>query len=348
MPQPSHAKSGGKPATRSRAGRASRNRTAGRSPAAATAVAVAAPVMTSATPRKVRRPLPAYLLPVRLWQVVVWQIAVLAALATWRPFDARTITALSVGGVAVLATSVRVRGRCGCEWLATAVTFRRRGDVDAADPPGDPLETVLPALQIRNHTDRAGNSVGIAGVGDGWSLQRLQHGVVQSAQDARALGFASGPHAHRHRQPGAESQHDEGEQRRTHGEAQPEGSGRGVGQRMRHPGGIVQPVEPQHERLHRDVDGDGNQAGQPAPGQRPEDDCRDQVGAGHRGREREQLRRDGRGYAEVGRDRQHKTPAQQPRLQPLARRGAAQRSASRSATDNPAMTPTSGSNGVAP
>ena len=65
------------------------------------------------------------MLPVRLWQVVVWQLAVLAALAWLRPAGAREIAVLAVGGVAVVSSSVRIRGLTGCEWGAVTLRFRR-------------------------------------------------------------------------------------------------------------------------------------------------------------------------------------------------------------------------------
>lgn len=104
-----------------------------------------------------RSPL-AYLLPVHLTQIVVWQLAVLAGIGWFRPVGARTVVVLAVAGLAVLATSVRVDGRCGYEWLASWIAYRRR-----------PEPAPLPELDLRTHTDRLGSRTGLAGVDGAWS-----------------------------------------------------------------------------------------------------------------------------------------------------------------------------------
>lgn len=113
-----------------------------------------------AGPRRVRRSPLAYLLPIHLAQVIVWQLAVLAAIGiAWsRPYGPRTVVVLGLAGLAVLATSVRVHGRCGYDWLAARVAFHRSRDV--ASPPD---------LDLRTHTDRLGNRTGLAGLGATWS-----------------------------------------------------------------------------------------------------------------------------------------------------------------------------------
>lgn len=110
------------------------------------------------TRRSARRSVLAYLLPIHLGQVVVWQLAALAAIGWFRPVGTRTVVVLTLGGLAVLATSVRVRGRCGYEWLVAWLTFRRSRATEA-----------LPELDLRVHTDRVGNRTGLAGLDGSWS-----------------------------------------------------------------------------------------------------------------------------------------------------------------------------------
>jgi type VII secretion protein EccE len=108
--------------------------------------------------RRARRAPLDYLLPVHLGQVVVWQLAALAAIGWFRPVGTRTVVVLALGGLAVLASSVRVGGRCGYEWLATWLTYRRARET-----------APLPELDLRTHTDRVGNRTGLAGLGGSWS-----------------------------------------------------------------------------------------------------------------------------------------------------------------------------------
>ena len=128
----------------------------------------------------------------RLWQVVVWQLAVLAALTGLRPAGGREIAVLAVGGAAVLCSSVRIRGLTGCEWTAVAMRFQRARVRSEPASAADALPALLPSLQIRTHTDRAGNSVGIAGVGEGWSaaVRLAAPAGVDPAQVARVLDEA--------------------------------------------------------------------------------------------------------------------------------------------------------------
>lgn len=148
---------------------------------------------------RVRRPLRAFLFPVRAAQIVVWQLAALAVLATVRPFDALSVTVLVAAVVAVLATSVRIGGLCGYEWLGVLVRFRNApGRVDGPDV----LHAVVPGLSIRTHTDRIGNSVGIAYLDDACSaVVRLDDSgtldvpalieVLREACESRELPLAS-------------------------------------------------------------------------------------------------------------------------------------------------------------
>lgn len=105
-----------------------------------------------------------WLLPIAPRQVVVWQLAGLAVLVTAFPIDWLAIVVITVAALAVAATTVRVGGLCGYQWLAIAVRFLlRRRPADAAATPVLALE---PALAITPHVGRAGHRVGVARVGE--------------------------------------------------------------------------------------------------------------------------------------------------------------------------------------
>ncbi|MEH1017352.1 type VII secretion protein EccE [Micromonospora sp. CPCC 206060] len=93
-------------------------------------------------------------------RLVLWQSAVLGAVAAGGPFGVVGGTLTGAAAVVVLGTGVRWRGRWLSDWVVVRHRFRRRA------------RQALPALpDLRTHTDadRAGNRVGLAGDGRSWS-----------------------------------------------------------------------------------------------------------------------------------------------------------------------------------
>jgi type VII secretion protein EccE len=101
-----------------------------------------------------------WLLPVRVGQVAVWQLAVLAVLATVFALDTRSIVVIVVAALAVVVTSVRIGGLCGYQWVATYLRFwlRRRA---TGQPAATPVRALEPRLSVHTHVDRVGNRVGV-------------------------------------------------------------------------------------------------------------------------------------------------------------------------------------------
>jgi len=111
-----------------------------------------------------------WLVPIRIGQIAVWQIAALAVLANGKPDDVRGIVVTALAGVAVALTSVRLHGLCAYQWIGVHVGYRRRRRARRrAGGSPDPLALLLPDLRTRRHVDRAGNRIGLAHVDDGWS-----------------------------------------------------------------------------------------------------------------------------------------------------------------------------------
>jgi type VII secretion protein EccE len=109
-----------------------------------------------------------WLLPIAARQVVVWQLAALAVLITAFPVDGTAIAVIAVAVLAVAATTVRVGGLCGYQWLAIAARFlvrRRPGEAVAT-----PLLALEPKLTIGTHVGRGGDRIGVTSVGDGHSV----------------------------------------------------------------------------------------------------------------------------------------------------------------------------------
>jgi type VII secretion protein EccE len=102
-----------------------------------------------------------WILPIRVGQVAVWQLGVLAVLATAFPLGSLGVTMIAVAVVAVAATSVRIGGLCAYQWAAIYVRYRLRR---AAPPAQTPMLALLPDLFVHTHVDRAGNRVGIASI----------------------------------------------------------------------------------------------------------------------------------------------------------------------------------------
>jgi type VII secretion protein EccE len=103
----------------------------------------------------------AWLLPIGVAQVAVWQLGALAVLATAFPIDALAIVVMALAAAAVAMTSIRIGGRCGYEWLATYVRYLLRRSSWAGETPVRALE---PRLHIHTYVDRANNRFGIASI----------------------------------------------------------------------------------------------------------------------------------------------------------------------------------------
>ncbi|QWF78118.1 type VII secretion protein EccE [Amycolatopsis sp. CA-230715] len=101
----------------------------------------------------------AWLFPVRVRQIVVWELAAVAVLAVSGFGEVPRIAVSSVAALAVLTTSVRIGGTHFAGWAAAwlGYRFRFRGAPPTAN------------IEIREHVDRAGNRFGVARTGDGWS-----------------------------------------------------------------------------------------------------------------------------------------------------------------------------------
>jgi len=106
-----------------------------------------------------------WLTPVAARQVVVWQLAALAVLITAFPVDGTAIAVIAAAVLAVAATTVRVGGLCGYQWLWLAIrfAFRRR----PGDPATTPVLALEPKLTITAHAGRGGDRSGVASIGDG-------------------------------------------------------------------------------------------------------------------------------------------------------------------------------------
>jgi type VII secretion protein EccE len=107
-----------------------------------------------------------WLMPVSAGQIAVWQVGVLAVLATAFPVvDVPAVIVMAVAGVAIVTTSVRIGGQCGYQWLAIYLKYlsRRKGKNDDAATPVRALE---PDLVIHTHVDRNGNRLGITTLGE--------------------------------------------------------------------------------------------------------------------------------------------------------------------------------------
>jgi type VII secretion protein EccE len=101
--------------------------------------------------------------PVGIGRVAVWELAVVAVVATVYPWRTVSIVVAAVALVAVALTSVRTSGLCLYQWIVVRARFRRH---PATAKGRDPLAIVLPGLTLRRQIDRAGNRAGLADRGD--------------------------------------------------------------------------------------------------------------------------------------------------------------------------------------
>ncbi|MEU6078492.1 type VII secretion protein EccE [Micromonospora sp. NPDC047074] len=141
-------------------------------PPAAPAPATAAPPGTTRRPGVPAMPAPPVgrrsLRGLGVGRLVLWQSAVLGAVAAGGPSDALGGAATGAAAAVVIGTGVRWRGRWLSDWVLVRHRFRHRAR--RALP-------ALPALRIRTDADRAGNRVGLAGDGNSWSaLLRVEPG----------------------------------------------------------------------------------------------------------------------------------------------------------------------------
>jgi type VII secretion protein EccE len=104
--------------------------------------------------------------PVRVGQVALWELAVVAVLATVFPLRPLGIVVAAVALVVIGATSLRWSGLCAYQWIAVHLRFRRRPRTVQGS---DPLGILLPGLRLRRQIDRAGNRAGLAELGDSLS-----------------------------------------------------------------------------------------------------------------------------------------------------------------------------------
>jgi type VII secretion protein EccE len=125
----------------------------------------AAPVAPPAPkgPRRAFR----WILPVRLWQLVAWELAALAvAFTLGRPAPLQLAGAV-VAGLLFVSTSVRIGGYCLWQWEPVLVRYWQRRRLATMHRTAEPLSALVPDLKLRQHVDRGGNRVGLAIYGDG-------------------------------------------------------------------------------------------------------------------------------------------------------------------------------------
>ena len=104
--------------------------------------------------------------PVRIGQVALWEVALVAVAATVWPWRVVSIVVAALAAVTIAVTSVRVSGLCCYQWVGVLLRYRaRRGSARSA-PTADPLAAVLPGVTMRRQIDRAGNRAGLADLGN--------------------------------------------------------------------------------------------------------------------------------------------------------------------------------------
>jgi type VII secretion protein EccE len=122
------------------------------------------------------------LLPIRVGQVALWELAILAVAGTVYPWRPVSVAVAAVAVVVIGTTSVRWRRLCAYQWIAVSLRFRGRPST-AKGP--DPLAIVLPGLRFRRQIDRAGNRAGLVELGD--SLTSVVRLVPAGRPDPAAL-----------------------------------------------------------------------------------------------------------------------------------------------------------------
>ncbi|WAL67296.1 type VII secretion protein EccE [Amycolatopsis cynarae] len=122
--------------------------------------------------RRDGRPRPAgrtWLRPVRFGQFAAWEVAAFTVPLACRAYGpGAVLPAALLALLVVAATSVRIAGRHLAGWALTWIAYRLQAHDDRRRTT-DPLLVLAPDLRLRQHSDRAGNRFGIAGIGDGWT-----------------------------------------------------------------------------------------------------------------------------------------------------------------------------------
>jgi type VII secretion protein EccE len=97
--------------------------------------------------------------PVGIGQVALWELAIVAVVATVYPFRVLSIVVAAVAFVVIAVTSVRWSGLCAYQWVAVLLRYRRRPSPARGT---DPIGVLVPGIRFRRHIDRAGNRAGLA------------------------------------------------------------------------------------------------------------------------------------------------------------------------------------------
>ncbi|HVV19973.1 MAG TPA: hypothetical protein VHF06_11100, partial [Pseudonocardiaceae bacterium] len=101
--------------------------------------------------------------PVGIGQVALWELAIVAVVATGYPFRVVSIVVAAIAFLVIALTSIRWSGLCAYQWIAVLLRFRRRPALARGT---DPLGVVTPGIRFRRQIDRAGNRAGLAELGD--------------------------------------------------------------------------------------------------------------------------------------------------------------------------------------
>jgi type VII secretion protein EccE len=104
--------------------------------------------------------------PVRIGQVALWEVALVAVAATVWPWRVVSIVVAALAAVTIAVTSVRVSGLCCYQWVGVLLRYRARRRSARSATTADPLAAVLPGVTMRRQIDRAGNRAGLADLGD--------------------------------------------------------------------------------------------------------------------------------------------------------------------------------------
>lgn len=130
---------------------------------AATAPAKAGPPAVRGNRSSGRNGRTGLLRPIGIGQVAVWELALVAVVATVYPWRTVSIVVAAVAVVVIALTSFRFSGLCLYQWIAVRARFRRRVTTAKGR---DPLTMLVPGLRFRRQIDRAGNRAGLADLGD--------------------------------------------------------------------------------------------------------------------------------------------------------------------------------------
>jgi hypothetical protein len=119
--------------------------------------------------------------PVHVMQVALWEIAVIAVVATVYPWRTLSIVVACVAAVVIALTSFRRSGLCAYQWIGVHVHFRRRTRTLSGP---DPIGMLLPGLSFRRQIDRAGNRAGLVALDDSLTAVVRLVPITSPAPDA--------------------------------------------------------------------------------------------------------------------------------------------------------------------